>query len=226
MATFLNLPAEIRNYIYDLSGCVMLYQCGRCTRMRRGDDHEDRCDLLVDDCHFFMFSPEYQCCRYDNTPSTHDGKSMNVCAGYHSVAFWVNRKSHLAKSAATIEGPKGKTNSNEKKKGHQKFLRSTSTCGMTCKPWDHGQGHVIEIAQPNVTRTCKQVRADTLPTFYGSHAFILTLFDIEEDAKSITSWLEMIGPANAGMLRNLKVVYRKKRKSHIPIQWRCSGCAD
>lgn len=30
--TFLNLPAEIRNYIYELSGCLAVVQCENCKK--------------------------------------------------------------------------------------------------------------------------------------------------------------------------------------------------
>lgn len=29
-ATFLSLPAELRNYIYELSGCLKIVQCRKC----------------------------------------------------------------------------------------------------------------------------------------------------------------------------------------------------
>lgn len=43
----------------DRRGSV--HQCGRCTRVRRSDNHDDRCDLSVDDCYVFMFGPAHQC---------------------------------------------------------------------------------------------------------------------------------------------------------------------
>lgn len=36
--TFLSLPAELRNYIYDLSGCLKILQCLNCHYTARGDD--------------------------------------------------------------------------------------------------------------------------------------------------------------------------------------------
>lgn len=35
----MSLPGELRNYIYELSGCLKIYQCRNCRGTIRGDDH-------------------------------------------------------------------------------------------------------------------------------------------------------------------------------------------
>jgi hypothetical protein len=50
--------------------------------------------------------------------------------------------------------------------------------------------------------------------FYGTATFVFTLFAIETDAHSITSWLKGIGQTNAGYLRTVKIIYRAKGVGH------------
>lgn len=38
--TFLSLPAEIRNYIYELSGCLTILQCRKCHSTVQGDSED------------------------------------------------------------------------------------------------------------------------------------------------------------------------------------------
>jgi hypothetical protein len=66
-----------------------------------------------------------------------------------------------------------------------------------------------------MTRVSRQVRHDTLPMYYGSHSFLFTLFNLKSDGESIIGWLNTIGPVNAGLLRDLKIVYRTKKLIHI-----------
>lgn len=56
-ASFLDLPAEIRNEIYELSGCVQLLQCNECKRfvLRENMDmhpHHTWIDDIPDDLVF------------------------------------------------------------------------------------------------------------------------------------------------------------------------------
>jgi hypothetical protein len=47
--------------------------------------------------------------------------------------------------------------------------------------------------------------------FYGNQAFLSTLFDRKVDSTSTFKWLRAIGKQNAGYLRTIKIVYRKKK---------------
>jgi len=136
--------------------------------------------------------PFSRCC--DKTPLLFGRDWYYLCGDYQAAVFWVNRKSYLSEA---LEGGESAKEDVGKSKTH---LRAEKCCGMTCKPHEHGKNHVVEISQPDATKVCKQIRADTLPNFYGSHTFIFTIFDIKEDGGSVTAWLETIGPKNTNML--------------------------
>ncbi|KAK4898663.1 hypothetical protein LTR27_003835 [Elasticomyces elasticus] len=67
------------------------------------------------------------------------------------------------------------------------------------------------IAQPAVTHTSKQVRADTLPMFYGTHTFYFVLRDQYQDESMIERWLSTIGRDNAVRLCKIVAIYTTKR---------------
>ena len=69
--TFLDLPGEIRNRIYDLSGCIMIEQCSRCSHMW----FEDQIDDYAATCCLRPLGP------YPNL----------IGRAY----LWINRSSHL-----------------------------------------------------------------------------------------------------------------------------------
>ena len=76
-------------------------------------------------------------------------------------------------------------------------------------------GHAAHIKngveQPALTKVSKQVRDETLPIFYGSQSFLLTLFDREVDSASIFKWVRTIGKDNAGLLRKVSIVVRSNK---------------
>ncbi|KAK4502256.1 hypothetical protein PRZ48_005681 [Zasmidium cellare] len=68
--SFLSLPAELRNYIYDLSGCLKILQCKVCHSTIRGDDEE---------------ISHRSCCFY-----SYDGYEID-CEYREKAYLWVNR---------------------------------------------------------------------------------------------------------------------------------------
>lgn len=211
--TFLDLPPEIRNYIYDLSGCLVAWQCGRCTRQWRGEDPELCYIPPADDSsrvQVYFRSPQKCCAR----PQTGDNTPM-TCPVVGPATFWVNRSSHLIQREAEpgskdiVKGPK--------------HLRAKITCGVHCQRAQHAEHHTLSTAQPSLAEVCQQVRSDTLSVFYGFRVFLFTLFDTEIDGFAIEKWLQTIGPANTRMLRAVAIVCRKKKqllyveKTLVPI---------
>ncbi|KAK5712916.1 hypothetical protein LTR17_017822 [Elasticomyces elasticus] len=67
------------------------------------------------------------------------------------------------------------------------------------------------IIQPPITRTSKQVRADTLPMFYGTHTFYFVLRDQYQEETMIERWLSKIGRDNADRLCKIVAIYTTKR---------------
>lgn len=61
--------------------------------------------------------------------------------------------------------------------------------------------------QPDLTRVCCQIRAETLPIFYGTNHFVLAG---DSHGTSYRRWLRIIGPGNAALLRNVTLCLGKR----------------
>ena len=57
------------------------------------------------------------------------------------------------------------------------------------------------VAQPPITRTCKLIRAETLPLFYEKHIFLVHRQN--SMPRQLCAWLLAIGPTNRAHLRHL-----------------------
>jgi len=55
-------------------------------------------------------------------------------------------------------------------------------------------------AEPSLTKTCRQIRAESLPVFYGGNAFRSTSYD--SNCKRFISWL---APEKRMMLKNIRL---------------------
>jgi len=55
-------------------------------------------------------------------------------------------------------------------------------------------------AEPSLTKTCRQIRAESLPVFYGGNAFRSTSYD--RNCKRFISWL---APEKRMMLKNIQL---------------------
>ena len=148
--TFLNLPIEIRVHIYQLSGCLRILQ-----------------------------SPHYIVTMYlsDLTPES-------STEHYHPQAnLWVNRRSAIAAYGGLEhlkhDGSGGADVAAVRKSAKEgKLVRTRSRCvpgrprGLNLAQFHHTRG----VDQPVLTQVSRQVRADTLPIFYGKHNFYFTLY--------------------------------------------------
>ncbi|KAK5695000.1 hypothetical protein LTR17_024713 [Elasticomyces elasticus] len=74
---------------------------------------------------------------------------------------------------------------------------------------------------PKLTRVSRDVRADTLPMYYGKHTFHFRLFHghmnqeaRDQDETSLLSWLSAIGPRNASLLRNFVITFSRDKDAH------------
>lgn len=60
----------------------------------------------------------------------------------------------------------------------------------------------VSAAQPTISQVSRQLRAETLPVFYGSNRFLAELGD-PEDLDTAKNWLGAIGDQNVRFLRHL-----------------------
>lgn len=157
--TFLDLPAELRNRIYDLSGCLRVM----CTQKKKfgfvGTVHADvvsrhmwRCDH---DSGMSLIPVPSGMCEYRITTSEPDGRGSRI--QYH-------------------------------------YNRSVAK-------------------QPDLTKVSPQIRADTLPMFYGTNHFVLR--GDTYHGTSYRKWLKIIGPGNVALLRKVTLCLDVKPERSI-----------
>ena len=92
-------------------------------------------------------------------------------------------------------------------------MRWVNSDGMTV--WNLPAGTACQeatVAQPSLTRVSKFTRNETLSIFYGDHTFVAKL---DGNGNQLIQWLDTIGPANAGMLRRLYLVFTKVRITRL-----------
>ena len=57
------------------------------------------------------------------------------------------------------------------------------------------------VQQPAITLTCRTIRNELLPHFYGSHTFLLR--DVGSAPTGMIKWIRAIGPANYFHIKKL-----------------------
>ena len=167
--TFLSLPAELRNEIYRLSGCLVSSNAAHFVQNPHFANHANhkRCEE----------SPECFC-----MVCSKDGLRCSLCESFFGSSridrpspsmLWVNRNSSFHANSPT-------SNTDQPRLRHNKtFISCIARSAI-----DHAAHIENGVEQPNLTKVSRQVRNDTLPVFYGSHGFLLTLFDREVDLVS------------------------------------------
>ena len=70
-------------------------------------------------------------------------------------------------------------------------------CQQACG--QHSRRHAM---QPALSRTCRLLRKETLPIFYGQHTFLIAFYP---HAPAAEAWLSAIGLENLGLLRNVLI---------------------
>lgn len=188
--TFLSLPAELRNEIYKLSGYL---------EVRQGDEvtSDGRCPIPdyhgdIDHC------PLCSGCSQDRSQCL---LCFELSESGKELSLWVNRNSNYTITGLKADGGK-KWSVRHKYVSHLSYRNETAV--------KHGHHIKNRVEQPALTKVSKEVRNDTLPIFYGSHSFLLTLFDRDADIASIFKWFRKIGKENAALLREVKIVVRTK----------------
>ncbi|TKA29783.1 hypothetical protein B0A50_03147 [Salinomyces thailandicus] len=248
-ATFLDLPPEIRDLIYELSGCLCICQCTFCNRHLRGDDERIRTCFSHDD-RVYRLVPLVEGCSNRVPPLK---RSVRFCIGSSPPLVWVNRKSDLNEPppktrAGYAERDPCKAAESAGTEATKKLLTGEGRAADTCNQPAADMGGSAQTAQvasgairkdlrkakicdsnlsslsgatsvtadntatvehPALTQVSKQVRADTLPMFYGRRIFVFTLFDRQANSQSIVEWLARIGD-NADLLLMVAIVCRKK----------------
>lgn len=191
--TFLSLPAELRNEIYHLSGCLEVKQFAHMVTSPRCMLHKLWGDTNVCNC---------WTCEQDGRRCNFYRRAMRFYRGGLSASLiWVNRNSNFATKGHRANVGKGS-------------LRMT----RVSHGWSWGGSSAVDhaahirdgVEQPAITKVSKEVGADTLPMFYGSHRSMFTLFNIEIDAASVCKWMRTIGKGNVAILREAVVVVRSK----------------
>ncbi|KAK4898662.1 hypothetical protein LTR27_003834 [Elasticomyces elasticus] len=173
LTTFSTLPAELRNRIYHLSGCLNIIQIRQCGCAFRADEprhtQEGRLGMNDEDIDR-MFEADQPALIQVNTPSETDWTMCRRASSIHE-----RTATHNCVSVAVAR----------------------AACSI-----------------PKLTRVSRDVRADTLPMYYGKHIFQFRLFHRKQDEKSMLSWLSAIGPRNASLLRNFVITFSKDKDAH------------
>ncbi|OQN95559.1 hypothetical protein B0A48_18494 [Cryoendolithus antarcticus] len=151
--TFLNLPAELRNRIYDLSGCLQV----KCDQKKKFG--------FVSTIHADLASLHKLGCPNDSGLSL---IPVPLGMSYYSLVLSLPG----TKSTRTIHS----------------YNRSVAQ-------------------QPDLTRVCRQVRAETLLVFYGTNHFVL---NGDSHGASYRKWLRIIGPTSTALLRTVTLCLGKK----------------
>ncbi|KAK4949349.1 hypothetical protein LTR10_011967 [Elasticomyces elasticus] len=170
MATFSGLPAELRNRITNLSGCLAIVQWRECGKAFRADRYELLADfqgLSRTETGVFSNGPAILQVRDLCQAQASQCRRAKICSSGHAHSFGSALMSFLASG----------------------------------------------IIQPPITRTSKQVRADTLPMFYGTHTFYFVLHNQYQEETMIERWLSKIGRHNASRLCKIVAIYTTKRHS-------------
>ncbi|KAF7197661.1 hypothetical protein HII31_01000 [Pseudocercospora fuligena] len=190
--TFESLPAELRNRIYQLSGCLKFYE--EPDRNRRSCARHTVCGDYTADAH----------------PVVHGCGDGEHC----SFASWDGFRDWKAAAYFVNGDPTFDTANYGPRTCVENFARYTTRATSPRKSLICYQ---MTGAQPGLTRVSKKVREDTLPIFYGNHPFVVRLFSANaSDENRVFRWLDTIGPAAANMLREIYIFYaRKQQLKHI-----------
>ena len=152
--TFLDLPAELRNHVYELSlpGCLSTY------------DLIDRCRWL----------------RYNHYIRR---ESIDL--------LWLNRSSELRSIIHPL---------------HPSWLGGSDA--------NLHAYSVPRAVHHSLLQTNKQIHGETIAMWYGMQQFLWTLLDKgTSDQDSLMAWLDMIGPSNASLIHDLRLVYRREKQA-------------
>lgn len=225
--TFLSLPAELRNTIYELSGCLDIVQCRRTSSTIRPHELLEKrrscapvnegwagckcglhCGSYLDDLGdtVDLYGPVMAChCALH----AHDMKAGPPVPAAFLRVNWRSTASPTAEGAKQTQDFDDVLQSQEVAvRRMQHFYRGSTSCCSMCSTT---KCRLVGLTQPALTKVSKKVRAETLPMFYGKHIFVFIVFEVERDCDSILRWLSRIGMENAEMLRKVVVLYKKKK---------------
>lgn len=229
----LDLPPELRNYIFSLSGCLRWHACAHCNRVVSGErltpsglDTREQ-DLYPDDL--------------SDLPASHDAETRasfraNLRANHGDVPGPPYRRvwrphtillNNPYQRPASCPAP---ARSRIVTETH--YYRSGTDRALGCGRVSQSFVDAATIPQPALTRVCRQLRAETLPVFYGSHRFVLVLAAYKPlmpppppplDTVLWRAWhraarvsvfhtLEAITPAHVKLIKHLGVVYVQRRQ--------------
>lgn len=74
----------------------------------------------------------------------------------------------------------------------------------------HVREHTVPAAPPALTQVSRQVRAETLPMFYGGdHVFFVSAVRRADGLDEVREWLEAMGGDNVALAREVRVALPK-----------------
>lgn len=91
-----------------------------------------------------------------------------------------------------------------KEKWHYKSMRADQ------EAWRVGDMHPPK--QPNISRTCRFIRKETLPMFYGLNVFRACYCLKDRMLNDVIRWLKIIGPKNRELLKHFYFYDRNERQ--------------
>ena len=225
--TFLDLPAELRNEIYTLSGCLETMQCPNCTRTTTADKADEffcsEAAILERVSSLWrrtfgtrpsgLVGSRYPCvcksCEYNVDRDLRALRAWTCTLGMYHLAQRDDAFLHINRGSKWFEkAPKPQTDL---------WQRTVIS--------DTWTGPMKATSQPSLTRVCRKIREDTLPMWYGNQHFLFTILtnkdgagvyegldrtgemDHHDDALHMIQWFERIGRANAAAIRRLTIVY-------------------
>jgi hypothetical protein len=80
--------------------------------------------------------------------------------------------------------------------------------------WSLGEKH--PPLQPSLTKTCRFIRTEALPFFYGCNIFRMSYCDSSEKVKIAIRWLTMIGEHNRAWLQQF-YLYDRNENNREPL---------
>ncbi|EME45504.1 hypothetical protein DOTSEDRAFT_79472 [Dothistroma septosporum NZE10] len=184
--TFESLPGELRNHIYDLSGCLRYWEPLQLPLPRTtlpGHALKDKnafgCVANVSAAEFW---PAYLVVNGKETPMTACGNLIP----FSQCSIKADTKQPYRHRNPT---------STEESRSHGACFQKAALTNVSA----------IKLQWPSQLsrELARRIRNDALSIYYGDHPFVAKLYD---DEKKLLQWLDAIGPVNAARKRSMKYI--------------------
>lgn len=193
---FLDLPAELRNEIYSLSGCLKGFQCRICNSIVYEDSDSIRLNRL-DKPHDDLGANKLQVYRFSEWPYIAHACPLKTRSSRNHKGGYVGSKYSDAQCGYARRVPMLWINRNSHIQIHHKL-------GYT-SPQDNG-GKL-----PAIASTCTVLRAEMLSIFIATHRIYATVFDAETDGADILRTMFLLGFHTVSKIKRFEIAYSKKQ---------------